>query len=169
MEANDFRRTLEEHGDRVFSYAVWLLGDIEEAGDVVQDGLMRLWTHRAGVAIEAGRPWLMRTIHRLCIDRFRRRAVRRETALDEAVGDPPARELHAERHLELSELQTEIGRALSQLQPRDRALIVMREMQGMTYQEIARAADLPINTLKPAIHRARERLRRELTRAGVKP
>ncbi len=169
MRRDGFQQTLREHGDRVYSYAAWLLGNREEARDVVQEGLMRLWRHRSGVADRAGRSWLMRTVHRLCVDRLRRRGIQRETELDES--DDPARvyQVPTERSAELSELQSAIAGALVGVSPRDRALIVMREMQDMSYQEMSEVLDMPVNTLKPAVHRARERLRRQLLNAGVHP
>jgi len=62
-----------------------------------------------------------------------------------------------------------IGDALRSLSSRDRAIVLMREVQGMAYDEIARALDLPLGTLKASLHRAREKLRRELIQAGVAP
>jgi RNA polymerase sigma-70 factor (ECF subfamily) len=167
MKRDGFQRTLREHGDRVYSYAAWLLGDREEARDVVQDGLMRLWRERAGVADRAGRSWLMRTVHRLCIDRLRRRGVQRETGLDES--EERSCRVPVERSAELSELQAAMAGAMSRMLPRDRALIVMREMQEMSYQEMSDVLDIPVNTLKPAVYRARERLREELSKTDVTP
>ncbi|MHC4066115.1 MAG: RNA polymerase sigma factor, partial [Planctomycetota bacterium] len=131
--------------------------------------LMRLWRQRSGVADRAGRSWLMRTVHRLCIDRLRRRGIQRETDLDEADEPSNAYQVPAASSVELSELQSAIAGAMAQVSPRDRALIAMREMQDMTYQEMSDVLDMPVNTLKPAVHRARERLRGELLKAGVRP
>ena len=62
-----------------------------------------------------------------------------------------------------------IGKALALLSPRDRAVILMREMHGLSYAEMSHVLGLRIGTLKVALHRARERLRRELIDAGVTP
>ena len=61
------------------------------------------------------------------------------------------------------------GGALSALSPRDRSVVLMREMQGMSYEEMTRALDIPLGTLKAMLHRARERLRRALVGSGVTP
>jgi RNA polymerase sigma-70 factor (ECF subfamily) len=169
MDRHGFERALAAYGDRVYSLAVWLLGDPEEAQDVVQQGLMRLWMHRSAVADGAACTWLTRTVHRLCIDRIRQNAARPRAALDKVLpllsgGEPPA-----ERRLERSELEAQIAEAMTHVSSRDRALIVMREMQDMSYAEIAQVLDMPISTLKPALHRARERLRLQLGRLGVQP
>jgi RNA polymerase sigma-70 factor (ECF subfamily) len=70
---------------------------------------------------------------------------------------------------ESSELQSAVAGALLDMPPRDRALIVMREMQGMTYEEMAQVLELSVGALKPALHRARQRLRLRLAKAGVRP
>ena len=67
------------------------------------------------------------------------------------------------------ELGRAIKKALEGMQPQDRAVIVMREVQGLPYGEIAEALDMPLGTLKARLHRARDRLRAKLSRAGVMP
>jgi RNA polymerase sigma-70 factor (ECF subfamily) len=68
-----------------------------------------------------------------------------------------------------SEAATAIEKALACLRHEDRAVVLMREVEGLAYEEIARALGLPLGTLKARLHRARERLRRELLAAGVTP
>jgi RNA polymerase sigma-70 factor (ECF subfamily) len=158
------------HKDRVHSYAAMMLRDAAEAQDVAQEALVRLWQNRGHVAPEAARPWLMRTAHNLCIDRLRRRKVRGEIDDADAVMERQAAADPGPGQLaESSQLGTMIERALEALAPLDRAVLTMREVQGMSYDEIARALDLPLGTLKARLHRARDRLRGRLTRVGVMP
>jgi RNA polymerase sigma-70 factor (ECF subfamily) len=169
MDSVDYERLVREHKDRVFSLAFWSLRDREEARDVAQEALVRLWTHRAKVEIPAARSWLLTTAHHLCVDRIRRRVRRPE--VDEArLAVPPSDEGPGPHRLAASsETGRAIARALSALGERDRAVVVMREVQEMSYEEIARALDVPLGTLKARLHRARDRLRRELNEAGVAP
>lgn len=169
MNRVDYERMVEQHMDRVHSYAVWMLHDMEEARDVTQEALIRLWTHRRAVRAESVGPWLLKTAHRLVIDRLRRRTRRADlgesrlaTLVDEQRPGP-------ERLAGGSELGRRIGRALSRLPDRDRSIVLMREVHGATYEEIAKAVDRPLGTVKAALHRARERLRRELKSARVTP
>jgi len=74
-----------------------------------------------------------------------------------------------ERTAHTGELGRAISKALTALSPRDRSAVVLREVQGLSYEEIARTIDVPLGTLKSVLHRARERLRRELMTAGVNP
>ena len=167
MKQEAFQSVLKQHGDRVYSYAVWLLGDREEARDVTQEGFMRLWARRSEVADGAAWIWLTRTVYRLCSDRHRRRAVRRERELAESGEASPACEPGPGQLGERTELESVIGSALTQLSQRDRVLIVLREMQGMSCEKMAEVLEMNLSTLKSAVHRARDRLRNELIKRGV--
>lgn len=169
MGGEEFERVVAEQKDRIFSYAVALLRERAEAQDVAQEALIRLWRHRETVG-PAGAPlWLRRTAHNLCIDHVRRRRSRGEVDVERSEakdGDPGPGPV---RLAESAELGREIERALGALPLGDRAVLVLREVQGLPYDEIAGILDLPLGTLKARLHRAREALRRRLIRAGVTP
>jgi RNA polymerase sigma-70 factor (ECF subfamily) len=170
MTNDAFERAVSEHKDRVHAYAALMLRDTVEAQDVAQEALIRLWRHRGRVDTGGARPWLMRTTHNLCIDRIRKRKVRSEAddgveRIDRQSDDHPGPGQLAES----SELGRAIQRALAALGPEDRAVIVMREVQGMPYDEIAGTLGVPLGTLKARLHRARDRLRGKLARVGVTP
>lgn len=167
MKQEAFQRVLAEHGDRVYSYAVWLLGDREDARDVVQEGFMRLWANPSDIRDGATGAWLTRTVYRLCIDRRRRRTTRRETEQIEWGEESPSGTTWPGQSAAQTELQSAIGSALTRLSQRDRVLIVLREMQGMACEEMAATLEMNLNTLKSALRRARDRLRNELVKLGV--
>ena len=74
-----------------------------------------------------------------------------------------------ERLTESSELGRQLSAALGRMSETDRAVIVMRDVQGLAYSEIAEVLGVPLGTLKARLHRAREQLRGRLIRAGVQP
>ena len=126
--------------------------------------------HRRAVDGQGVRRWLLRTAHNLCIDQLRRRKTRSEVGDGETVmNNRPDRAPGPEKRTAAGELRRTIEEALASLSLQDRAVVVMREVQGMPYDEIATTLDLPLGTLKARLHRARERLRTRLTRAGVTP
>jgi len=169
MKEEGFERAVREQKDRVHSYAFWMLRDRDEARDISQEALVRLWQHRNQVPDEAIRSWLLRTAHHLCVDRLRRRAVRSGPSLEDVTPMLRDRNPGPDKAAAAEETGRRIGDALRSLSSRDRAIVLMREVQGMAYDEIARALDLPLGTLKASLHRAREKLRRELIQAGVAP
>jgi RNA polymerase sigma-70 factor (ECF subfamily) len=170
MDARGFEHAVLSFKDRVHAYATRMLRDPAEGQDVAQDALVRLWQHRDAVDEPGAHLWLMRTAHNLCIDRLRRRKVRSEVAggdemMDVQRDDGPGPEDRAGA----SEIGRGIERALAGLGDLDRAVLLMREVHGMPYEEIASALGLPLGTLKARLHRARERLRTRLCRVGVTP
>jgi RNA polymerase sigma-70 factor (ECF subfamily) len=170
MKETDYEDVVAMHKDRVHSYAMTILRNPAEAQDAAQEALIRLWEHRASVPVKGARPWLMRTTHNLCIDHIRRGKVRSEIGNGEEVVDArPDAAPGPQRLAESGDLRRLIDRALEALSPDDRAVIVMREVQALPYDEIAAALDMPLGTLKARLHRARERLRTRLYRAGVTP
>ena len=169
MNREEYEAAVRRHKDRVHSHAAWVLRGLDDARDVAQEALLRLWVHRDTVRSATAGSWLMRTAHNLCLDRMRRRRVRPQvdpeqldTMIDPDNPDPS-------RSAEATELGRMIATALGSLSPRDRSAVLMREVHGMTYEEIATAVEVPLGTVKSIIHRSRERLRRTLTAAGVTP
>ncbi len=169
MQNEAFESAVLEQKNRVYTYAAMLLRDPIEAQDVTQETMIRLWQHKDKVETEAARFWLRRTAHNLCVDRIRRSKSRPESELEPAEGFTPASEPGPERLAESVELGEAIQAALAKLSTDDRAVLILREVQGLPYDEIAYALDVPLGTLKARLHRARENLRRRLTRAGVAP
>ena len=170
MTDEGFELAVREHRNRVHSHAFWLVRDGEDARDISQEAMVRLWRHRSEVPDAAARTWLLRTTHRLCLDRLRRRAARPEVSEElspvSAWTDPAP---DPERHAAAQALGGILERALGRLTPRDRAIVLLREVEGVPYEEIAETLGLPLGTVKAALHRSRERLRETLLRAGVHP
>jgi RNA polymerase sigma-70 factor (ECF subfamily) len=168
MEPEGFERAVAENKDRIYSYAVMMLRNSAEAQDVAQETLVRLWEHRAAVVPETARAWLTRTAHNLCIDRIRRDRVRNEVGPADEHPTPDAGP-GPQRLAASSELARLLGRAVAELAPDYRAVVILREVQHLAYDEIASALGVPLGTVKARLHRAREQLRERLVREGVTP
>lgn len=169
MTIGEFETAVSEFKDRVYGYARYLLRDPEEARDAAQECLVKLWQNLDRV--EPGIPcrnWLLRSAHNLCVDRMRRKAVRQEIVPDETFELEDARP-GPDRLTASSQAVKLLGRALSGLSERDRAIVLLREVEGLPYEEIARVLDMNLGTLKATLHRTREKLRRELIRQEVTP
>jgi RNA polymerase sigma-70 factor (ECF subfamily) len=169
MERDAFEQVVLEQKDRLFGYATMMLRDPAEAQDVAQETLVRLWQNRQQVDGAGARAWLKRTAHNLCIDRLRRRRTRSEIDGDVDRETRPDGEPGPQRLAASAELGRHIERCLGQLGEADRAVLVLRDVEGLPYDEVARVLDLPLGTLKARLHRARHNLRARLIRAGVTP
>jgi len=170
MTTTEFEAAVMEHKDRIHSYARGILHDPEDAKDVAQECLIRLWKHRERVEPGAGcRSWLLRSAHNLCVDRLRRRTTRRESPQNADAHDPTDARPGPERLTSSVEIAGRLAGALAALEPAARAIVLLREVEGLAYEEIASLLDLKMGTLKATLHRAREKLRRSLVRAEVTP
>ncbi len=157
-----FRRLVSKHENQVFSLARYLLKDSGEAEDVAQETFIKLWNHLDRVDADHVLPWLMKVTRNACLDRLRRR--RPETDIDQAMADSepgPAQSLH----------QDELGRWLRQaiagLKEPYRSLVVLRDVQQNSYQEIAVILELSLEQVKVYLHRARRQLRTRLQEVRV--
>jgi RNA polymerase sigma-70 factor (ECF subfamily) len=169
MERTVFERVVKEQRNRVYTYATMMLRNATEAQDVTQEAMVRLWKHRDTVDDARAQLWLKRTTHNLCIDRMRRKKTRGEVGtevLEQTSQDPSA---GPQRIAESDQLGEQIEKALEKMHPRDRAVLLLREVQQLSYAEISEILDVNLGTLKARLHRARENLRERLVRAGVTP
>lgn len=148
-----------------YSLALQLLGDPEDALDVAQDALMRFFAHLGRLDPERPwRPWLLAIVRNRCRDLLRRHRGRSEQPLEaapaERIVDPgpgPA------ASLEHQELRLAVWRALGELSEAQREILVLRDYQDLTYEEIARVLGVPMGTVMSRLHRARKALAGRLT------
>ncbi len=166
MERNRFDSAVSKHSRRVFTFASYLLGDPAEAEDITQEVLIKLW--RRGGEIDPDRlgAWLLAVTRNACTDVLRRR---RRTAeiipIRRGNHDPidhPSPAPNPETVAEGSQLGTKILGALSELSEPGRSVVILREIQGLSYREISDVTEIHIDTVRVILHRARRRLRDSL-------
>jgi RNA polymerase sigma factor (sigma-70 family) len=161
--------------EAAYNLAFWLLRGRADAEDVVQDAYLRAYRAFASFEGEHIRPWLLKIVRNVA---FRRLSDQKRTSnvisFDAAVsdrsgGESPALQVAAEGPsaeevmIGLGE-QALVKRALAQLAPIFREVVVLREMEALSYQEIAELTGVPIGTVMSRLSRARAELRQMLTR-----
>lgn len=156
------------HRRQVYFLALQLLGNPDDALDVSQDAMLRFFTnlHRFD-AERPVRPWLFRIVRNLALDLFRRRKVRQSESLDavdDEDGDRPRHDpvdesVDLDRDLLQRQLRKKLFAALNQLTPMQREIVVLRDYQDLSYQEIAEMLEIPLGTVMSRLHGARQRLR----------
>jgi RNA polymerase sigma-70 factor, ECF subfamily len=144
--------------DVVYTMAYRLTGDDEEARDLAQDVLLRL--HRGLAKYREGNfeGWLYRTTVNAFRDRLRKRKRLREDALPDDVPGMRTTGI-VEEEVQLGELHDVVQRALVKLPPEYREAVVLRDLEGRSYDEIAEIVGIPPGTVRSRIHRGREALR----------
>ena len=164
MRRGDFDAAIAKHARRVFTLAVYLLGDREEAEDVTQEVLIRLWRRGQEVDRERIGPWLTRVTRNAAIDTIRRRksGVRAVTDTGDGSIDVPEGSPGPERLAQSSQLGSQLLAALHAMSEPHRSVVILREIQGLSYREIGEVLEMPLSTVRVSLHRGRRWLREEL-------
>jgi RNA polymerase sigma-70 factor (ECF subfamily) len=142
-------------------------GSVADAEDLVQDVLLKLYPRtQEMLAIQKLRPWLARVLYHQYVDSVRQRArspVLQLVADGDGEDDPlekvPTTTDGPEEHAERSGLRDLILAALRQLNPEQRAVVTMHDVEGYSLEELETMLETPLGTLKSRLHRARQRLR----------
>ena len=159
-----FEELVRAHEKTVYHLALRQLGSREDAEDAAQEVFLKAYTALGSFRGDSRvSVWLYRITNNVCVDMLRRR---RETVSLSAVndeGEPLELELPDERFdpaalAERKDLREHLGKALRQLPPDAREILLLRELGGQSYDEIAATLDLDLGTVKSRIFRARKKL-----------
>lgn len=165
-----FAQLVRQYEDQVYRLALRMCPDPEDARDVAQEAFLGAWRGLPSFRQEAGfATWLYRLTANAAIDHMRRTRRQRgnvslddeELRLDVAEGGPGPQQA-----AEARELREAVGDGLRRLPDGYRAVLVLRELQGLSYQEIAETLSMDLGTVKSRISRARGALRKILIAGG---
>ncbi len=154
----------ERYGRTVYTMAYRLTGDRQEAEDLAQDVFVRVYRNLDRYEPGTFEGWLYRITKNLFLDKVRRRnRIRMEALQDEEWRHPADEDPGPEDRVQHGVLRGDIERALLELPPSFRTAVVLCDVQGLTYEEIAEATGWPLGTVRSRIHRGRRLLRRALS------
>jgi RNA polymerase sigma-70 factor, ECF subfamily len=172
-EPDAFGEIVRRWERRIFALAFGMLGREEEARDATQETFLAAFRNLRNFRGEAKvSSWLHRIAINQCITRQRRAKVRNETALEDETRSAdttvlaPAHESPA-RMAESRERTEIVRRAVRALPPELREVIVMKEFEELTFQEMADALDMPLSTVKSRLYTALGQLRMRLEKHGA--
>jgi len=153
-----------DHGRRIYNYAYRLTGNVDDASDLMQEVLLRVRRGLAGYTPGTFEGWLWRITRNAFIDDVRRRKRRPTSPLPEddrsaLIGESP----DPEAVLAESRLSEDVEAALLALPFDFREAVVMCDVVGLSYDDIAEAAGVPVGTVRSRIHRGRRMLREMLS------
>jgi RNA polymerase sigma-70 factor (ECF subfamily) len=158
-----YRQWVKEYQDQAWTLARYLLKDAAEAEDVCQESFVKLWRHREKIDPDRIKPWLMRVVRNGCLDRLRRRRpvddIEDWRQADEAPGPMQGAAQH--------ELGQRLKKSIVGLSEPYRSLVILRDIQQHSYEEVGGVLELSLSQVKVYLHRARKQLREQL--AEVRP
>jgi RNA polymerase sigma-70 factor, ECF subfamily len=168
-EDDDRRRFAQlalPHLDAAYNLARWLTRNDHDANDVVQEAYLRAMRHFGGFRGERARPWLLQIVRHTCYSWLKENRPAEVAASDEAdeawlntaspADDEPPNLVQRKADRE------QINRAIAALPVAFREVLVLREMEDLSYKEIARIADIPLGTVMSRLSRARSLLQQAL-------
>ncbi len=167
-----FDAIVRAHQDRVYAFCARMLSDREDAFDVAQEVFLSAYRNLAGFRGEASlSTWLLRIATNRCLNRIRQRAVR--ASREGLPGDPERDDEGAFQHagreedrpdrmVETREVGKILEAAIARLDEDSRLLVLLSDVEGFSYEELAETAGIPLGTVKSKLHRARMALRKML-------
>jgi RNA polymerase sigma-70 factor (ECF subfamily) len=160
--APTWEQVVEEHSARVYRLAYRLSGNPHDAEDLTQETFIRVFRSLAQFTPGTFEGWLHRITTNLFLDMVRRRQKIRFDALPEDTERLPGRAASPEQVYEDTTLDPQIQAALDALPPDFRVAVVLCDIEGLTYEEIAATLGIKLGTVRSRIHRGRVQLREAL-------
>ena len=171
-----FEQLVERHSDRAYQLAYSILQNRQDAEEVVQDAFLRIYRSLGNFRGDAQfTTWMYRIIVNLCNNKFRwnkvrgiNRTISIDAPLPNAEGDEslrlalPSSEAPPDEQLAFAELRERVEKAMAQLPESYRTAVMLRNVQQLDYEEIAKILDCAVGTVKSRINRGRELLRQAL-------
>jgi RNA polymerase sigma-70 factor (ECF subfamily) len=173
-DLDSFNTLVLAYQHQVYNLAYRIMGDGASASDATQEAFISAWRHIGGFRGGSFKAWLLRIVTNACYDELRRVKRRPASSLESLYVEdptpdadlPPSQLESPEAFTQRRELNRAIQAGIAQLPPDQRIALVLSDVQGMNYEEIAEATRTNLGTVKSRLSRARARLRDLLAEHG---
>lgn len=160
-----FDAMVDQCRHRIYSFAYYTLGSREEAEDVTQEVLIRLWENWDSLDKSRIMAWLIRVTRNRCLDLHRTRRKRHDLLEQNVIDQSPgaaAGPSDPETDMRRADIRLLVENALHTIEEPYRSIVILREIEDYTYAQICAALEMPLNTVKVYLHRGRRMLREQL-------
>lgn len=165
-DAAAFNRLLEAHERRMYAVALRMCGNREDAQDCLQEAMLRVYRAMGSFKGQSSfSTWVYRITMNTCLDELRKKKNKQATSLDSLLdtGWSPSDDSSApEKHAVQNEVRKCLHDAIRELPEDMRSAVVLRDIHGLSYEEIAQSLDINVGTIKSRISRGRGKLREKL-------
>ena len=152
MTRSEYNQQVDQVADKLYSYAMKLVSDGNEAQDLVQDSFMKLWIKRESIEVGAVKPFLFRVLYNKMVDDYRKN--KRKTNTDQV----PEKALNADD----GSTKDLLDRAFKLLKEEQKNIILLRDWEGYSYDEIAEILGINLSQVKVYLFRARKKMKQIL-------
>ena len=157
-----FELTMWPHMRAAYNLARWLVRNEQDAEDIVQESFLKAFKAQASFRGTEAKTWMLSIVRNTAMDFRRRDKSRIAVPLGEEAYEPKDGSPDPESVLLNQSRREQVRHAISHLEPEFREVIVLREMEGLSYKEIASALEIPMGTVMSRLSRARNLLLVEL-------
>ena len=161
-----FNRLMAQHENRMYAVALRMCANREDAQDCLQEAMLRVYRAIGSFKGQSTfSTWVYRITMNTCLDELRRKKNRQNTSLDNLVDmgwSPTDDGAGPEKQALMHEMREKMHGAIRELPDDMRAAVVLRDIQGFSYDEIAQMLEINVGTIKSRISRGREKLREKL-------
>jgi RNA polymerase sigma-70 factor (ECF subfamily) len=163
-QPSNFEQDVLPHLDAAYNLARWLMRNEQDAQDIVQEAYLRAFRFFPGFRGGNARAWVMKIVRNICFTWLHaNRPLQAATEFDDNFLPPDYHAPNPEELLLQSDSGTLLQQALENLPASLREVLILREIEGMSYREIADVTGVPLGTVMSSLSRARGRLRQTLT------
>jgi len=157
---------VQHYKNRIYSYSIYLLKNRMDADDVTQEALIKIWKNIDQFSVLSAKSWIMKMTHNLCIDYLRKRKSdlnKNPFSVDDVSEFIESKEEENPMfEVEIKLTHDKVKEAIKRLPENHRSVFVLYEIQNMKYKEISKILEIPINSVKIYLMRARKQLQIEL-------
>lgn len=153
MDAKGYNACVHDWADALFRFSCKCTGNEEDARDIVQSSFEVLWQKKEAVPVEKGKAFLFQVAYNQSVDMYRRKG---RLEYQEDLRHPES------AHPSNPDLRKVLDRALARLEEQARALVLLKDYEGYSYDEIAGITGLTVTQVKVYLHRARKTLKQYL-------
>lgn len=150
MNKSDYNRAIDDYARRVHVFVFRLVKNHEDTNDVVQDAFEKLWIHREQVEVEKVKAWLFTTAYNLALNFIKKK---RPEYLEDAYYNEPLSSGAS------YELRDTLDKVMEFLPPMQKSIILLRDMEGYAYEEIADILKISESQVKVYLFRGRQRIK----------
>jgi RNA polymerase sigma-70 factor (ECF subfamily) len=163
QDVPDFEQAVLPHLDAAYNLARWLMRNDQDAQDVAQEAYLRAFRFFPGFRGGNARAWLLKIVRNTCYTWLQvNRPLQDAAEFDEQLFPPDSRAPNPEEAVLQNDSDTLVRKALEELPSNFREVLILRELEGMSYREIADITGMPAGTVMSSLSRARGRLRQIL-------
>lgn len=165
MNQLEFRDFVKDNQNKIFRFALRLIPKEDDAKDIVQDVLIKIWDRRDELAkIENLDGWMFTVTRNLCIDRIRAKKMHLDINTQVQVED---KEDTPEEQTTKSQLLGLMRKLIDEMPEKQKLVIHLRDIEGLSYDEIAESCGIPLAQVKVNLHRARLSLKEKILKSGL--